>query len=56
MSIIPCPLYSGKPEIAEKDGKYHVVQPPLTADCVKAWYDTKEEAVRRWNNRARWMR
>lgn len=56
MSIISCPLYSGKPEIAEKDGKYHVVQSPLTADCVKVWYDTKEEAVRRWNNRARWIR
>lgn len=55
MNIIPCPLYSGKPEIAEKNGKYHVIQAPLTEENVKVWYDTKEEAIRRWNKRVRWM-
>lgn len=53
MKIIPCPLYSGKPEIAEKDGKYHVIQGELAAVVVKVWYDTREEAVRRWNERVR---
>ncbi len=45
------PLYGGKPKIAKRDGKYHVIQGNFTADCVREWYDTKEIAVKRWNDR-----
>lgn len=49
--LIKCKLYDGEPYIAEKDGKYHVLQGCLTADDVQEWYEKKEEAVQRWNIR-----
>lgn len=51
MKITPCPLYGGTPEIIKRKGKYHVIQGSFTEDCVREWYDTKEMAVKRWNDR-----
>ncbi len=51
MQISSFPLYSGKPKIVKRNGKYHVVQGSFTADCAREWYDTKEIAVERWNDR-----
>lgn len=49
--IHKCKLYSGNPYIAEREGKYHVMQGSMQKDDVKMWYDTAKEAVERWNNR-----
>lgn len=50
-TLMKCKLYDGEPYIAEKDGKYHVLQGSLTSDDVQKWYGTKEEAAQRWNVR-----
>lgn len=49
--LMKCKLYEGEPYMAEKEGKYHVLQGSMTADDVQKWYDTQEEAVQRWNVR-----
>lgn len=56
MKIERCGLFEGMPYIAEKDGKYHVLQGGLTADEIKIWYDTKEKAVEHWNKRVQSVR
>lgn len=56
MDLIKCKLYDGEPHIAERSGKYHVLQGVFTVDCVQKWYDTEEEAVYHWNNRAKDIR
>lgn len=53
MEIHKCNLFDGEPYIAEKDGKYHVLQGSMTADDVQKWYDTEKEAVERWNSRVK---
>ena len=49
--IHKCKLYAGTPYIAEHEGKYHVMQGSMQKTDVKVWYDTAEEAVKRWNDR-----
>lgn len=49
--VYRCDLYSGDPFLAEKDGKYHIMQGVMTEDDIQIWYDTPEEAVKRWNDR-----
>lgn len=51
VSVYRCNLYSGNPFLAEKDGKYHIMQGDMKEDDVKDWYDTAEEAAKRWNDR-----
>lgn len=53
MKIERCHLFDGEPYIAEKDGKYHVLQGSLTADEVQKWYSTEKEAVEKWNSRVK---
>lgn len=53
--IHKCKLYSGTPYIAEHDGKYHVMQGNMTADDIREWYSTVEEAIYHWNNRVKSM-
>lgn len=48
-----CHLFGGQPYIAKKDGKYHVLQGSMTDDDVQKWYDTEDEAVKRWNSRVK---
>lgn len=52
MKIECCQLFDGTPYLAEKDGKYHVLQGSMTTDDVQKWYDTEKEAVEYWNSRA----
>lgn len=51
INILKCNLYDGEPYIAEKDGKYHVLQGSMTADDVQKWHNTEEQAVYHWNKR-----
>lgn len=53
MEILKCNLYDGEPHMAEKDGKYHVLQGSMTADDVQKWYDAENEAIERWNSRVK---
>lgn len=53
MEIERCHLFDGMPYLAEKGGKYHVLQGSMAADDVQKWYDIEEEAVEHWNIRAR---
>jgi len=51
ISVFKCLLYYDVPYIAECEGKYHIMQCGMKKDDIRKWYDTKEEAVERWNNR-----
>lgn len=53
MKIERCHLFGGEPYIAEKDGKYHVLQGSLTADEIQKWHDTENEAIEKWNSRVK---
>lgn len=55
MKMLKCNLYDEEPYIAEKDGKYHVLQGCFKADNVRKWYNTKEESIYHWNNRVKSM-
>lgn len=50
-SVFKCLLYYDAPYIAEYKGKYHIMQGGMKKDDIRKWYDTKEEAVERWNHR-----
>lgn len=54
--IYKCKLYSGSPYIGGHEGKYHVLQGSMQNTDVKVWYDTAEEAVKRWNDRLTWSK
>lgn len=53
--IHKCKLYDGEPYIAEKDGKYHVLQGCFKSADVQKWYNTEKEAIYHWNNRVKSM-
>lgn len=54
--IHKCKLYTGTPYITDHEGKYHVMQGSMQKTDVKVWYDTAEEAVKRWNDRLTWSK
>lgn len=54
--IHKCKLYAVNPYIAEHEWKYHVMQGSMQKTDVKVWYDTAEEAVKRWNDRLNWSK